>query len=95
MKARLALDRALGRLLKNNNGRFDDVIRGKNAVRSNFGASFGRPRHLVGIDWWRTAYAHSACRISNRAHSKNAQNRSPENADQDIIERFGRPRGGL
>jgi hypothetical protein len=29
MKARLALERALGRLLKNNNGRFDDVIRGK------------------------------------------------------------------
>jgi hypothetical protein len=29
MKARLALDRALGRRLENNNWRFDDVIRGK------------------------------------------------------------------
>ena len=88
MKARLALDRAPGRLLEKNNGLFDDVIRGKMPS----GATFAR--HLVGIDW-RNAYAHSACRITNRAHSKNAQNRSPENADQDIIERFGRPRGGL
>jgi hypothetical protein len=29
MKARLALDHALGRLLEKNNGLFDDVIRGK------------------------------------------------------------------
>ena len=29
MKARLALDRALGRRLEENNGLFDDVIRGK------------------------------------------------------------------
>jgi hypothetical protein len=29
MKARLALERALGRLLEKNNRLFDDVIRGK------------------------------------------------------------------